>query len=258
MNIGFFDSGVGGATILKEALKDINGSFYYFADNNNAPYGTKDEIQVKKYSFNAIDLLVKKGCNIIVVACNTATSVAIRELREKYPHITIIGTEPAIKVAQNFSKGKKILVVATSITVKGEKLLNLVDKLLMKNYVDVLALDKLVEFAENGNVKEEEINRYLKNKLKDYDLNNYSHIVLGCTHFPLFRKNFKSIVPSNVQILDSCNGVVNNLKKKLLLLNPKYNEEDQEINLLLSKKESNFVTNFKNIIQKENINIEII
>ena len=124
MNIGFFDSGVGGATIFKEAVKDIKANFYYLGDNKNAPYGIKSIEDVKKISLDAVEVLIKKGCKIIVVACNTATSVAIKEMRDIYKDVIFIGTEPAIKLARDASNKKKVLVAATSVTIKGEKLLN--------------------------------------------------------------------------------------------------------------------------------------
>ena len=258
MNIGFFDSGVGGATILKKALKEINGDFFYLADNKNAPYGVKEKNKVKEYSFKAVETLLKRNCKIIVIACNTATSVAIKEIRQKYNNIIFIGTEPAVKLAKKSFNGKRILVTATTITINGRKLLNLVDQLSIKEYVDMLALDKLVEYAENGNVDKETINRYLYSKLKDYDLSKYSHIVLGCTHFPLFKDNFNTIMPSTIKLLDSSEGVVRNLKKQLESFNYNTNEYDPKINLLLSKKEINFINNFKNIIENKNVNVEII
>ena len=256
MNIGFFDSGVGGATIFKEAIKEINEEFYYFADNKNAPYGVKEITEVKRFSLNAVELLIKKGCKIIVVACNTATSVAINEMREKYPDIIFIGTEPAIKLAKDAISKKRVLVVATSITIKGEKLSMLVDKLSMNECIDTLALDKLVEFAEKGNVDGEEVCLYLKSKLNHLDLNNYSHIVLGCTHFPLFKSNFKEVIPRDIVLLDSCKGVISNLKNNL---NDNIsNTNNSKINLILSKQDAHFVENFKGIIENKNVNIEVI
>lgn len=132
MKIGFFDSGVGGATIFKEAVNNIDAEYYYFADNLNMPYGVKKKEEVVKFSFDVVDKLVKKGCKIIVIACNTATSVAIKKLREKYEDIVFIGTEPAVKPAIENSNGKRVLVTATTITINGEKLQTLIEKLRSK------------------------------------------------------------------------------------------------------------------------------
>lgn len=258
MNIGFFDSGVGGATIFKEAVKDIKANFYYLGDNKNAPYGIKSIEDVKKISLDAAEILIKKGCKIVVVACNTATSVAIKEMRDIYKDVIFIGTEPAIKLARDASNKKKVLVAATSVTIKGEKLLNLMDRLDMSNYIDTLALDKLVEFAEDGNYRSIKVERYLKEKLSKYNIEEYSHIVLGCTHFPLFKETFKSLIPNTVTLLDSSKGVVKNLKNNINLIDENEYIEESTIKLLISKQDENFVKNFKRIIENNNINVEVI
>ena len=111
MKIGFFDSGLGGITVLNEALKEnIKAEYIYLADNKNTPYGIKDKNEVKKYVFQNIDFLVKNGCKIIVIACNTATALCIKELRKKYQNICFIGTEPAVKVAADDKERKNILL----------------------------------------------------------------------------------------------------------------------------------------------------
>ncbi|NLA86278.1 MAG: glutamate racemase, partial [Clostridiales bacterium] len=114
MVIGLFDSGVGGITVLSEARKTIkNADFFYYADTKNVPYGTKTKEEVRGYVLNAADFLVSRGAGILVVACNTATSVAIEDLRQKYS-IPVIGMEPAVKPAVENHKDKRILVTATA------------------------------------------------------------------------------------------------------------------------------------------------
>ena len=132
MKIGFFVFGVGGLTVLKEALSKINCEYIYLADNANAPYGIKKKEDVKKYIEKCIDYLVKRDCKIIVIACNTATSLSIVDMRKKYPNIFIIGTEPAVKVAAD-DIHNRILVCATSITISEEKLKKLIETLNIKN-----------------------------------------------------------------------------------------------------------------------------
>ena len=149
MKIGFYDSGIGGLTIFKEAIKRINAEYMYLGDNLNAPYGIKEKEEVKKYIFDNVDYLINNGCKIIVIACNTATSLAVKQLRQMYPDICIIGTEPAVKIAVDSKIKERILVCATSITVKEGKLKELIDKLNARNIVDLVALDSLVKFAES-------------------------------------------------------------------------------------------------------------
>ena len=108
MKIGFFDSGLGGLTVLKEAIDNeaLSEDIYYLADTKNTPYGTKDEEFVHSAIMNNIDYLVSIGCNPIVIACNTATSLCINDLRKKYENIIFIGTEPAVKVAADENRKK--------------------------------------------------------------------------------------------------------------------------------------------------------
>lgn len=254
MKIGIFDSGLGGITVFREILKrNIKNDFYYLADNKNTPYGTKDKSKVKKYIEKNVKYLIDIGCQIIVVACNTATALSIKLLRKKYPNIIFIGTEPAIKVAADDKDKTKILVTATTTTLQEEKLNNLISNLQIKDEVELLPLDKLVIFAEQ-NIDKERAEAYLKNKLSKYDLSKYSHIVLGCTHFPLFKEEFERIAP-NTKILDGSRGIANNLKEKLR--NLKVKETNTSISLILTKDDVNFVYNYKRMLEFHVDNVKL-
>lgn len=248
MKIGFFDSGLGGITVLNEALKEnIKAEYIYLADNKNTPYGIKDKNEVKKYVFQNIEFLVKNGCKIIVIACNTATALCIKELRKKYQNICFIGTEPAVKVAADDKERKNILVTATTITLKEEKLKNLITNLHINDIVELLPLDKLVEFAEN-NIHDERVDKYIQEKLSKYDLSKFSHIVLGCTHFPLFKENFERLF-SNVKVIDGSKGIINNLKRKIKDIT--LEDKNDKLFLALTKRDDNFINNFNNISKKK-------
>lgn len=255
MKIGFFDSGLGGITVLNEALSQkIHGHFLYLADNKNTPYGIKDKSKVKKYIFENIEYLVNNECKIIVIACNTATALCIKDLRKMYSNICFIGTEPAVKVAVDDEKNKKIIVAATTITLKEEKLKNLITNLHITDKVDLLPLDKLVEFAEE-NVRGNIVDEYLKEKLCSYKLSEYSHIVLGCTHFPIFKENIQRIVP-NLKVVDGSKGIISNLTKKIKNLG--YDLENLRIDLVLTKKDNSFVHNFNNLCNVEESEVKYI
>ena len=255
MKIGFFDSGIGGVTILKKAIDRINAEYIYLADNKNNPYGIKTKEDVKRYIFSCIEILIKYGCKVIVIACNTATSIAIDILREKYKNITFIGTEPALKVAVDDAEHSKILLLATSITVNEEKLKNLVIKLKAKGIVDLIPADKLVRFAEEDNFSKEEVKNYIKEILKDYDINKYSHIVLGCTHFPIFKDIFSEIFDNNIKIVDGSDGVVKNLCSKLD--NSKKSVNDSvTVRLITTKKSDEFYNKFKRMLDIPNISVD--
>lgn len=268
MKVGFFDSGLGGLTVLRETLADerFNKEVYYLGDTKNTPYGTKDSKVVMDIIEDNIKYLVEIGCNPIVIACNTATSLSIKNLREEYPEIVLIGTEPAVKVATDAHKNKKILVLATSITVKQEKLLNLIDKLDIRNSDVILkAADKLVLFAENENClkMDKEINEYIEDLLSEYDLKEFSHIVLGCTHFPLFRGNFYDVISrvcpdANIEIIDGANGITNHLIKKMKELDnfDEKTENNDKIHIVTTSKSNAFESRTREILGDRNILFE--
>ncbi|MCQ4923661.1 glutamate racemase [Tissierella carlieri] len=217
MQIGFFDSGVGGITVLYDTLKMLpNENYIYYADTSNVPYGPKPKDEVKKYIFNAIEFIIEQGVKAIVIACNTATSVAIEELRAKYS-IPIIGMEPAVKpaVEKNRNTNRRVLVTATALTLKEEKLQNLITKLDNDHIVDLLPLPGLVQFAERFEFNEEIVLPYLEEQLLKYDLNNYETIVLGCTHFSFYKDIFRKILPADTDIIDGNIGTVKHLKRIL-------------------------------------------
>ena len=127
--IGFFDSGVGGLSVMREALKIMpNEDYIYFGDSKNAPYGTRTVDEVRKLTFDAVDFLLSKGVKGIVIACNTATSAAVAALRMEYPELPIVGIEPALKPAVELNKEGSILIMATSMTLKEKKFNNLMEK----------------------------------------------------------------------------------------------------------------------------------
>jgi glutamate racemase len=217
MQIGFFDSGVGGITVLYDTLKMLpNEDYIYYADTSNVPYGPKPKDEVKKYIFNAIEFIMNQGVKAIVIACNTATSVAIEELRAKYS-IPIIGMEPAVKpaVEKNRNINNRVLVTATALTLKEDKLQNLITKLDNDHIVDLLPLPGLVEFAERFEFNEEIVLPYLKEQLFKYDLNKYETIVLGCTHFSFYKDIFRKILPVDTDIIDGNLGTIKHLKRIL-------------------------------------------
>jgi glutamate racemase len=217
LSIAFFDSGIGGITVLHQAMKQLPSEDYiYFADTLNAPYGIKTRDEVRTLVFNAVDFIVSLGVDAVVIACNTATSVAIEDLRKRYT-IPIIGMEPAVKPAVEKTGGtqKRVLVTATPLTLKEEKLKNLIDRIDNEHIVDLLPLPGLVEFAENFEFNEKIVAGYLTGALRSVDLKSYGTIVLGCTHFLFYRNILKKIIPSYIDIIDGNAGTVNHLSRVL-------------------------------------------
>ena len=210
MKIGFFDSGMGGLTVLKRALEQFPQEDYvYYADSKHAPYGLKTREEVLFYCHQAVRFLLNQGVELIVVACNTATSIAIKELRASY-EVPIIGIEPAVKPAIERAQriGGRVLVTATPLTIKEPKLKTLVEQCGGEACCDLLSLPRLVEWAEEGEFSPEVIVPYLKKELQSFPMSEYRQIVLGCTHFPLFKASFAALMGEEVQLIDGAEGVV--------------------------------------------------
>ncbi|SCA86884.1 Glutamate racemase 2 [Bacillus glycinifermentans] len=199
---------------MYEAIKILpNEDYIFYADTLNVPYGEKSKKEVKEYVFSAVEFMAGQNIKALVIACNTATSIAIEDLRRNFD-FPIIGIEPAVKPAikKCTEERKRVLVVATNLTLKEEKFHNLVKEIDHYDLVDCLALSGLVEFAENFDFSEDKIIKYLKNELSSFELKQYGTIVLGCTHFPFFKKLFGI----NVDIISGSIGTAKQLKKILV------------------------------------------
>ena len=215
MKIGIFDSGIGGLTVLHQALITLPKEDYiYYADTDNVPYGIKTREEIIGYVDRAVDFLVGKGVKAIVIACNTATSTAADYVRSKYT-LPILGMEPAVKPAVAKSHGKRVMVIATPVTVREEKLRALIEQVDDDHLVDLVALPGLVSFAEAGIFEGNEIEQYLRHELSDYHLSNYSALILGCTHFNYFKDSYCKVFPKGISFIDGSVGTVNYLKRIL-------------------------------------------
>jgi glutamate racemase len=215
--IGIFDSGIGGFTVLYQALKILPDEDYlYYADTKHVPYGEKSKDEVKSYVFEAVDFMVKKNVQAIVIACNTATGAAADDVRKAY-NIPILGIEPAVKPALEIGQrpGKRVLVLATRLTLQQERYHQLVARLDSDHIADGVPLPGLVEFAEKFQFDEKIVLPYLIQAFSGLDLNQYSTVVLGCTHFPLFKDMLQKLFPPQTAIIDGSVGTVKNLKRTL-------------------------------------------
>ena len=226
MKLAFFDSGIGGLSVLHNAMKILpNEDFIFFADENNVPYGTKSREEVIELVDNAFKFLTAQNVAAIVVACNTATSAAVRVMRERYS-LPIIGMEPAIKKSLDLFPDKKVLVTATEFTINGEKIHQLVERLNAENFVELKSLQRLVEFAERQEFISASVENYLREEFKNYDFKNFSSIVLGCTHFNYFKDTIKKILPEHIKIIDGNEGT---LKQLMRILNLKSAQPTKKI-----------------------------
>lgn len=217
LKIGVLDSGIGGLTVLHEMLKVLPEEDYiFYADTQHVPYGEKPKDEVRQYIFEAVDYLAAQDIKALVIACNTATSIAVNDLRQAYD-FPILGIEPAVKpaVQNSMIKRKKVLVFATTLTLQEEKFQNLVRSIDTADIVESLALPGLVQLAEKRQFAEEEVQSYLEQALSGLDPNQYGTIVLGCTHFPYFREHLHHFFPEEVDIIDGGEGTARNLYRIL-------------------------------------------
>lgn len=231
--VGFFDSGVGGISVLREAVAFLPyENFIYFGDSKNAPYGVKSVEEVKKLTFDAVELLLSKNVKAVVIACNTATSAAIEELRESYRDYPIIGIEPALKPAVELQRKGKIIIMATPMTLSESKFKGLMTKYSNDHDIEPLPCPGLVELIENGILEGHEMEEYLKNKLQPFEHSDISAIVLGCTHYPFVKNSIKAVLKNEVPVIDGSIGTVKQLKSQLSkfsLLNDSGHPGDVEI-----------------------------
>jgi glutamate racemase len=218
LRVGVFDSGLGGLTVLSALIDTIKGAeFYYIADTVHAPYGEKSPKQILQYSLDITEHFLKEHqIDALVVACNTATSAAIATLREHYPMLIIVGTEPAIKPAIEWTRSGAVGVLATPATLKGDKSQKLADTLMNQKPVKLYeqACPGFVEHIENGTLHTPESHSLLQQWLAPMKEGGVDTIVLGCTHYPLAKAAIAQIMGEEVTFLDAGEAIA----KRLLTL----------------------------------------
>lgn len=234
MNIGVFDSGLGGLTVVKTMLNHLSGAnIYYIADTKNAPYGEKTKEQILDFSIKITDYFISNyNIDALVVACNTATSAAIIELREKYPNLIIVGTEPGLRPAISHSHTKEVGVLATPATLNGEKYQILRDELSseFKANIHERACHGLVQQIELGELDTPKTIDMLKVWLTPMRDAGVDTIVLGCTHYPLIGVSIKKIMGQNISLIETSEPIS---KRLIQLLNEKNISLSGENNLSL-------------------------
>ena len=212
--IGVFDSGVGGISVLRELVKAMPGEdFLYFGDSRNAPYGKRSTEEVRQLTLKAARQLFDRGCKALVVACNTATAAAIRDLREIYSDRIIVGIEPALKVAADRFPTGTVGIMATEVTLREEKLAAQIERFPNLTVLRIPA-PGLVELVESGKADTEETKEFLENILAPY-LGKLDALVLGCTHYPFVKKHLAQILGENVQLLDGGEGTARRTRSLL-------------------------------------------
>lgn len=241
--IGIFDSGVGGTSIWK-AIHGLlpTENTIYLADSKNAPYGPKGKETIIALSEKNTEYLLNQNSKLIVVACNTATTNAIKHLRQKYK-TPIIGIEPAIKPAALNTKTKSIGILATRGTLSSELFHN--TSLLYSDGITIIEQEGegIVQLIESGNIVSSQMTDLLKTYLKPMIQANIDYLVLGCTHYPYLVPQLLKLLPSHVKIIDSGAAVARQTKTVL--------EQHGLLNNLSSKPSLKFYSNGNPIIMKD-------
>ena len=245
--IGLFDSGIGGTSIWK-AINQLlpNENTIYLADSKNAPYGLRTREEIIALCYKNVDFLLKQNCKIIVVACNTATTNAIKELRAKYT-VPIIGIEPAIKTAANKTQTQTIGILATKGTLNSELFNRQVESFINVKIMEQVGYG-LVELIENGQIDSQEMNQLLSSYLTPMINADIDYLVLGCSHYPYLIPAIEKIIPKNIKIIDSGEAVAKQTKAVL--------ENNNLLNTSNQKSTQIFYTNgnlsvLKNILRFE-------
>jgi glutamate racemase len=213
--IGVFDSGVGGLSILDEALRQLpEHDYIYLADSMYAPYGERTSEWISSRSMELCQYLAAQGCDAIVVACNTATAEAIAQIRNALQHIPIIGVEPGIKPAAMQSTNGIVGVLATEATLKSDKFSALLATLPNCQFIKQAGAG-LVPLIEAGQANSEETLELLAEHLEPIQDARADTLVLGCTHYPFLRRAIRKLLGDSINLIDTSDAVVRQLERKL-------------------------------------------
>lgn len=212
--IGVFDSGMGGISVVRQIRHDMPyENVIFYGDSAHAPYGLKTVEEIQGYCFDIADRLLDMGAKALVVACNTATSACITQMRERYD-VPVIGMEPALKLACDRGEGKSqhVIVAATPLTLRERKFARLMSRFQDSHTIEKQPCPDLVTIVENGKLDDRDlVMRTLHGYFDKYDLLHVDSVVLGCTHFIFYRSYFRQFMPDNVAIVDGNEGTVRHL-----------------------------------------------
>lgn len=199
--IGFFDSGIGGLSVLQQVRRVLpHENYLYYGDSKNAPYGIREPQDILELTSSAAEYLMGLGIKALVIACNTATGVSLQTLKNKLP-IPVLGIQPALEEAQRLRKNGKVLALATPATFKTERFKTIYQQ--HGDEVIVLPAPGLMDFVEKGELTGDKLDAFLFALFLPYEHTPIDVIVLGCTHYPFLKGAIAKYFPSARQIDDS-------------------------------------------------------
>ena len=206
--IGVFDSGVGGLSVLRELRRELPGHrLHYVADSGHAPYGERDEAHVIERSMRVVSHLVEHGAQAVVIACNTATAVAVRQLRAAWPQLPFIGVEPGIKPALALTRSGRIGVMATAATLSSDKFQRLVATHGAGRFIHLQACVGLAAAIERGELDAPELLTLIETHCRPLRQADVDTVVLGCTHYPFVQAAIQASLGPQVHIVDTAVAV---------------------------------------------------
>ena len=215
--IAVFDSGMGGVSVLRELIAQMPEEDYlYYGDSANAPYGLRTVEDVRALTLSRIGALYARGVKAAVIACNTATSAAVKDLRERFSDIPVIGMEPAVKPAVQAHPNGTVLVLATPLTLREEKFNTLLARYAPLAEIVKLPCPELVEFVERGELDGPAVQAYLEQRLGPYR-GRADAAVLGCTHFPFLRRAIRRVLGDGTELFDGGAGTARETARQLSL-----------------------------------------
>lgn len=215
-SIGVFDSGLGGLTAVKSIMQELpNENIVYFGDTGRLPYGTKTEATIKQYAASDIRFLLSHNVKLVVIACGTASSVALTDMREQFDTPIVGVVEAACEAAVRECRNGKIGVIGTSATIKSGSYLRGIAKLAPELEVYSAACPLFVPLVENGHFDTEVTQLVIKEYLEDIKKQGVDTLILGCTHYPLLEKAIGRYMGSNVRLISPSAELARSLKNIL-------------------------------------------
>ncbi|MES2631148.1 MAG: glutamate racemase [Patescibacteria group bacterium] len=212
MRLGVFDSGIGGKSVASHLqLNFPDADILYVDDHKNVPYGTKAEDEIVRLTDAAIQPLLTAQCDIIILACNTATAAAIKILRAKYPEQNFIGLEPMVKTATELTKTGVITMCATPYTLQSKRYLGLKAKFARDTIVIEPSCSQWASMIEHNEIDDDEIQFVVAQALK----NNSDVIVLACTHYHWIKERIIQLASDKVQVIDPSEAIARRVKQLL-------------------------------------------
>lgn len=215
--IGIFDSGIGGLTVFKALKENLpQEEILYLGDTAHLPYGSKTRKTIERLSFRAINFLLSRGAKMVVIACNTVSSLSLDWLKKKFPAVPLVNVlEPGVKKAIICTKNKKVGIIGTEATVKSKSYPRLINKISPEIRVFSRSSPLLVSLVEEGWIKNKCTYKIASFYLKPLLKREIDTLILGCTHYPLLKGLFKKIVGEKVTLVDSAQEVAKEAKRIL-------------------------------------------